>query len=147
MIWFKTLRFPRPGFLMPVASLLLPIPLQAAPAPDHERIVQEAGRCYVQQYSENRYRTITDKVVVHDATSSFEIVPARFEDSVEKVRIRDASSRISIEPARFRTEQKEYVVQEGRTDLERIPASFETVEERVLVQAESVQHEVIPATW
>ena len=149
MTRFKTPRFLRPGLLTPVSSLLLlPLPLwAAAPAPDTSQIVHEAGRCYLQQYSKNLYKTITDKVVIRDAASSFEVVPARFNDSVEKVKIRDAASRISIEPARFRTEQEVHVVQEGRTDLERIPASFETVEERVLVQAESVQHEVIPATW
>ncbi len=75
------------------------------------------------------------------------IIPANFDTMSEQVMLREASERIQIIPARYETLAETVLIKEAATRLEVIPATYENVEERVMVKPASSKLEVVPAVY
>lgn len=75
------------------------------------------------------------------------LIPPRYRTVSEQVLVREASERIEVTPAVFRNEQQRVVVKEETKRLEVIPATYEYVEERVLVKPASSRLVQVPTTY
>lgn len=94
----------------------------------------QAGKCYAKCIIPDQYETITEEVLLKEASSRIEIVPAVYEEVEEQVLVKEAYKVLNILPATFNTITEELLVKEASSRLEYVPPTFETVTEQILVQ-------------
>ena len=104
----------------------------------------EPIKCFEYSYTTDEYKTVKDKVISKEASTTFEITHASFQDTSTTVKVKDESSRIELFQTEFQDKPLTITTQEARTDLARIPIEFETTTERVMVQEAYTQFEIIP---
>lgn len=85
---------------------------------------QEFGKCYAKCKTPDQYETISQKVLVKEASTVLKKVSAVYESGSERV-----------------------LVKEGRTTYKVIPATYKTITERVMVRAEQRKIKTIPARY
>lgn len=93
-----------------------------------------AGECYVQVLVPTEYDTITERVMVREASKRIEIQPAEYEWVEEQVLVREASKRLEVVPAEYKTVKERVLITPQSERLVEVPAQYETVTERVLVK-------------
>ncbi|MEZ5650408.1 MAG: peptidoglycan-binding domain-containing protein [Burkholderiaceae bacterium] len=93
------------------------------------------GECYARIYIEPTYRMVSEKLIVREATSRIDTVPARFEKVTERVLVKPADQRFEIVPARFEWVEERVLVTPESTRLVAVPAVTRQVSEKVLVKA------------
>lgn len=93
-----------------------------------------AGKCYAKCMIPDQYETVTEEVLLKEASTRIEIVPAVYEDVEEQVLVKEAYKVLNIVPATFNTVTEELLVKEAASRLEYVPPTFETVTEQILVQ-------------
>lgn len=71
------------------------------------------GECYARVWVEPTYKTVTEKLLVKEATTEYEIIPATYETVEETVEVKQASSYVEVIPATYETMTEEKLVQEG----------------------------------
>lgn len=97
------------------------------------------GECYAKVFVPPEYRTVTEKVLMKEASEQVEIIPAKYEMVEEKVMVEPASERWEVIPAEYKWVEEKVVIKEASSRLESIPAKLEWKEENVLVKpAETV---------
>ena len=120
----------------------------------------EPGKCYAKCLIADQYETITEQVLIKDATYRIESSAPIYETVEETYEIKSATTRIEVIPESRETITEEYEIEPASTRLEVIPAKYETIQEKVEVQAagtrsvctpmvyktESEQIEISPAT-
>jgi len=126
-------------------------PTSSAPRP------QKFGSLTIEEGSAE-YKTVTETVVVQEASTELVTIPATFETVKETVVVKPASVEYEVTPAEyewvegeidgstveyvatppvFETYSETIVVQEASTQLVAIPPTYETVTETIVVQAQS----------
>ena len=93
------------------------------------------------------YETVSETVVVQPESVEYTTIPATYENYTETVVVQEASTELVTVPPVFETVQETVVAQEASTELVTIPATYETVSETVVVQPASVEYTVVPATY
>lgn len=120
----------------------------------------EPGKCYAKCLIADQYETVTEQVLVKDATYRIESTAPIYETVEETYEITPATTRIEVVPESRETITEQYEIEPASTRLEVVPAVYETREEKVEVQSggtrlvctpmvyktESEQIEVSPAT-
>ena len=98
-----------------------------------------------------RFGPQSKTVVSQPRYVNYVTIPPVYETVTEPVVIQEASTELVTIPATYETVSETFVVQEASTELVTIPATYETVTETVVVQPQSVtygpggQQQVIPA--
>ena len=70
------------------------------------------GECYTRVWVDAQYENRTEEVLVREASTKINIVPAVYETVTESVKVSEASSRIETTPAVYGTETEEVLVSE-----------------------------------
>lgn len=107
------------------------------PAPDYGRSIPtnaRAGECYVQVIVPTTYDTVSERVLVREASKRIEIQPAEYEWVEEQVLVREAAKRLEIVPAEYTTVKERILVTPQSERLIEVPAQYETVTERMLIK-------------
>ncbi len=124
------------------AALVFSLGLLAGPAAAAEDanetlswIPQNAvpGECYAKVFVPPKYRTVTEKTLLKEASEKIDIVPAQYEMVEEKVLVEPASERWELVPAEYKWAEEKVVVKEASSRMETIPAKYDWKEEKVLV--------------
>ena len=71
------------------------------------------GECYARVWVEPTYKTVTDQLLVKEATTEYEIIPAKYETVEETVEVKQAASYVEVIPATYEMVSEEKLVQEG----------------------------------
>ena len=93
------------------------------------------------------FRTVSETVVVQEASTELVAVPATYDTVTETVVVQPASFEYVAVPAVYENYTDTVVVQEASTELVTIPPVFETVTDTVVVQEASTELVTIPATY
>lgn len=93
----------------------------------------QPGKCYAKCLIPDQYDTVTEQVLLKEASSRLEVVPAVFETVTEQVLVKEAYKVLEVVPATFTTQTEELMTKEAGSRLEYVPPVFETVTEQVLV--------------
>ncbi len=130
----------------------------------------EPGKCYAKCIIADQYETVTEQVLVREASSrvtvanaryekasaqalsreagtTLSVVPAKFEKTTEQVLAQDAARRLTISPAKFETMSEQVIKEINAPGVSVVPAKFETVTEQVLVQDAYTELRVVPAKF
>ena len=85
---------------------------------------QEFGKCYAKCKAADVYETVSQQVLVKEASTTLKKVAAVYENGSETV-----------------------LIKEGRTDYKVVPAAYTTVTERVMIKPEQKRIKTIPAKY
>ncbi len=94
----------------------------------------EPGKCYARCLIADEYETVTEKVLVKEASTKVAISPATYETVSERVLTKEAGTALTASSAQFETVTEQKLAQEASTTLSITPARFETMSERVLTK-------------
>lgn len=93
----------------------------------------QPGECYAKIYYAPVMGTETKQVLVREASSSLQIIPAKFATKTERVLAKEASTRLEVIPATYKTVTETVVVQPATQRKVRVPGKTRTASEKVLV--------------
>lgn len=125
------------------------------------------GQCFHEHYQEARYDTVTERVLVSEASEQIKLVPARYEWVEQRVMVAPAGRKLVEVPAVFETVQERVLVEsaktvwkKGRGGIEKIdnatgdimclveiPAVYKTLSKRVLKAPASTRAVEEPARY
>lgn len=130
------------------------------------------GECYAKVYIPPTFKTVTERILVKDATEQIEIIPAEYGWVEERVCVKEASKRLVEVPAQFKNEDVTVMVEAAHTDwqvtksdnckipddpnkkatktvfcLVNHPAQHETIPTVRQVCGPTVREEIIPAEY
>lgn len=130
------------------------------------------GECYSKVYVPPTFKTVSERILVRDATERLEIIPAVYEWVEERVCVKDASTQLVEIPAEFADRSVTVQTAQAHTDWEVTnadlcnlstdpnkkatknvfclvthPAKNETIPTRCQVRPPQVRTEVIPAQY
>lgn len=94
----------------------------------------QPGECYARVMIPATYETVSEQVLVKDASEQFEVIPAQYEWVEEQVLVKDASEQLEVVPAEYEVIEEQVMVTPATTRVEEVPAVYDWVEEQVLVQ-------------
>jgi len=93
----------------------------------------KSGECYAQVIIPEQYDTVTERVLVKEASTRIEIVPAQYEEREVRVMTRAPSKKLEVIPAEYKTVQEKVLVSPPSTRIVEVPAKYNYKEEKVLV--------------
>jgi len=76
------------------------------------------GECYAKVFVPPTFKTVSERVLVRDASETIEIIPAKYEWVEEKVLVKDASTQLEAVDAQFASRERTLEVSPGWTDWE-----------------------------
>ena len=92
------------------------------------------GECYARVLTPQKFKTVTERVLVKEASSKLVRVPAQYRYVTQRVLVKEASSKIQTLPAVYKTVTERVLVKEATTKLVPVPAQYKYVKEKVLVE-------------
>ena len=92
------------------------------------------GECYTRVFVPATYKTVTEEVLVKEASSRIEIVPARYETVTERVLVQEESTRLEVVPATYGWVEEKVQVKPETKKMVEVAAVYGTETERVLVK-------------
>ncbi len=107
----------------------------------------EPGKCYAKCFIADQYETVTEQVLVKEASTKVAIAPATYETVTEQVLAKEAGNTLSVNPATFETVTEQVLAQEAGKKVSISPASFETVSEQVIKRIDAPGVAVVPASF
>ncbi len=107
----------------------------------------EPGKCYAKCVIPDQYETVTEEVLIKQATQRIEIIPAQFQSIDESVEVKPASTRIEVIPALFETVDERIEIKPASVRLEPVAAQFQEVEEKIMVKPAEIKLVEVPAQY
>ena len=92
-----------------------------------------AGECYAQVIIPAKYESVTERVLVKEASTRIEITPAEFEETEMKVMVKAPSKKLEVVPATYKTIKDKVVVNPASERIVQVPVEYGYEEEKVLV--------------
>ena len=92
------------------------------------------GQCFARVFVPPTYRTYSESVLKHEASSRVEVIPAKYEWVKERVLVKEASERLELIPAKYKWVEEKVMVKSASSRMEEVPARYEWTEERILVK-------------
>jgi len=125
------------------------------------------GMCFHEHVIGPKYTTVTEKVLVKEASEKLEIIPAKYETVEEKILVKEASYKLVTVPETYKTETEKIMIEpattvwkKGTRPVERvdnstgeivclvnIPAKYKTVTHRVIDTPATTKRIEIPAVY
>ncbi len=93
------------------------------------------GQCYARVLTPAKYRSISERVLVRDASERIEVLPARYDSADQQVLVKEASSRLEVVPAVYGTVEERVLVKPASQTISEVPAEYRTETTRVIDQA------------
>ncbi|MBT8254701.1 MAG: OmpA family protein [Flavobacteriaceae bacterium] len=84
----------------------------------------DPGKCYVKCITKDEFSEVQETLQVYPAYTTLEVVPATYRTVTEEVLVKEASKKFVYVPAQYETIEVPYISKEGRDDVSIIPASF-----------------------
>jgi hypothetical protein len=140
MIKHTTLSFAVIGALMLSAA---PIMAQDSEYPPNA----VPGKCYAKCIIPDEYKTVTEQVLVKEASKKMQVVPSEFGTVTENVMVKPEAKRLIPVPAVYETVTEQILVKEASTRLEVTPPVFETVTEQVIDQPAYIKKTTVPPVY
>jgi len=136
----------------------------------------QPGHCYARVLAPAKYKTVTEKVLVKDASEKIVTIPAKYGYKTQKVLVREPSEKIVVVPARYKTVTEKVLVAPATTtwkkgnrarngacstgDCDRVPGStgevmclvnkpaqYRTVTKKVLLSPATTKTIPVPAQY
>jgi hypothetical protein len=127
----------------------------------------QPGTCYQEHFKPAQYRTVTDKILVSEASASYSTIAAEYENVEQRVLVSEASTRIVQVPAVYESASEVIVDvpahtiwKKGRGPIQRIdegtgeimclvdvPATYKTIQKRILKSPATTRTIDIPAKY
>ncbi|MGB1205125.1 MAG: peptidoglycan-binding domain-containing protein [Chitinophagales bacterium] len=98
-----------------------------------------AGKCYAKCLIPDEYETVTEQILLKEASSRIEVVPAAYETVDEQILVKEGYRVLEIVPATFTSVSEEMLVKEASSRLDYVPPVYETVTEQVLISPASTK--------
>ena len=98
-----------------------------------------AGKCYAKCLIPDQYETVTEQILLKEASSRIEVIPAAYETAEEQVLVKEGYQVLEIVPATFTSVSEEMLVKEASSRLDYVPPVYETVTEQVLISPASTK--------
>lgn len=76
------------------------------------------GECYAKVFVPPTFKTVTERIMVRQASERVEIVPAKYDWVEERILVKDASTELSATPAEFAVREQTIQTAPGHTDWE-----------------------------
>lgn len=89
-------------------------PIAAAPADPLPNA--RPGECYAKVFVPEVYKTVTEKIMVKEASARFEITPAKYETVQEKVQLTPATFKLVATPAKYDMVTEKVEIAPARTE-------------------------------
>ncbi len=93
----------------------------------------QPGHCYARVLTPAKYKTVTEKVLVKEASERLVTVPAKYGYKTQKVLVKEPSEKIVVVPATYKTVTEKVLVSPASERVVTVPAKYKTVTEKVLV--------------
>jgi hypothetical protein len=74
------------------------------------------GECFAKVFIPPKTRTVTERIMVREASDRIEVVPAQYEWVEEKVCVKEPSTHLEVVPAQYATREQTVEVEPGRTE-------------------------------
>ncbi len=98
-----------------------------------------SGKCYAKCLIPDQYETVTEQILLKEASARIEVVPAVYETVSEQVLVKEPYRVLEVVPASFTTQSEQLMVKEPSERLEYVPPVYQTVTEQVLVAPASTK--------
>ncbi|MFN0204105.1 MAG: peptidoglycan-binding domain-containing protein [Bacteroidia bacterium] len=105
------------------------------------------GKCYAKCIIPDEYKTVTEQVLVKEASAKQQVIPAEFGNVTEQMLVKPEAKRLVPVAPVYETVTEQILVKEAGSRLEVTPPVFETVTEQVLDQAEYVRKSTVPPVY
>lgn len=105
----------------------------------------QPGKCYAKCFSPDKYETVTEQIVLREASETPKVVPARFETVTENVVIKEAYTRYIAEPAQFETVTERIIVAPPGKRL--AASAYDTIRETIIIKPEFKVYTVTDAVF
>ena len=97
------------------------------------------GKCYAKCLIPDQYETVTEQVLLKEASSRIEVVPAQYQTTTDQILVKEGYNVLEVVPAQFQTVSEQLLVRDAGSRLEYVPPVYETVTEQVLVSPASTK--------
>jgi len=94
----------------------------------------KAGECYARVLTPEKFSTVTEKVLVKEASTKLVKIPAKYRYVTKKVLVKEASTKIETIPAVYKTVTEKVLVKPASTQTVTVPPVYKTVKEKVMVE-------------
>ncbi len=91
------------------------------------------GKCYAKCLMPDEYETVTEQILVKEASKKIDVVPATYKTVDEQILVKEGYKVLEVVPPTYTTVTEQVMVKEAGKRLEYVPAVYETVTEQVLV--------------
>ena len=125
----------------------------------------EPNTCYKEYYSPAKYKTVTEEVVVQEATTKKKVIPAKYEMVEKTIEVTPASKKTITIPATYGFEEEKVLVEKEKTVwkkgvnpaqkingatgeimcLVKVPAKYKTIRKKVVKTPATTKVIEIPA--
>jgi hypothetical protein len=92
------------------------------------------GECYARIFVPHKMQTVTEQVLVKEASEKIEIIPAKYETVTERVILEETSQRLETVPAEYSMVEVKIMVEPVKTEIIDVPAVYEAYTEKILVK-------------
>ena len=93
----------------------------------------EFGKCYAKCKSPDIYETVTREVLVKQATTKLNTIPAAYETRTETVLVKEAAKQYTVIPAQYTTVTEQVMIAPERKVLKMIPAKYGKESKEVMI--------------
>lgn len=94
---------------------------------------EEFGKCYAKCKAPDVYETVSQQVLLKEASTSLKKVPAVYEGGTETVMVKEGHTHYKVIPATFKTTTERVMIRPEQKRLKTIPAKYRTETRSVLV--------------
>lgn len=88
------------------------------------------SKCYDEIWTKAEYQTISEQVLIAEASNKLELIPAQFKTVEEFVLVTEAARKGTV----YAAEKEFIIVQEETTDFKLIPAQYQNKKQQVLIK-------------
>ncbi len=90
------------------------------------------GQCFTRLWVGPTYDTVSERMLVQEASERIEVIPAKFTTVKKRVLVKEASEKLVTVPAKYRTVKERVLVKPATKKLVQVEPTYETVTERVI---------------
>ena len=88
-----------------------------------------AGKCYAKCMVPDQYETVTEQVLLKEASTRLEVVPAQYQTTNEQVLVKEGYRVLEIRPAQFSSNTEQLMVKDAGSRLEYVPPVYGCMDE------------------
>jgi len=87
-----------------------------------------AGQCFSEHFAGETYKTVTERVLVSEASEEIKLTPAKYEWQEQRVMVAPASRKLVEVPAVYENQQQRVMVEDAKTVWKEGRGAIEKIE-------------------